>query len=270
VEHSDSRRSSLTQARASDGSLVILGCRVDRVDSEAAVARIEQLLDAAMPAQVVTLGAEMANLAHDDARYRSVINSASLVLPDTIGIVLASRWIGTPLPERVAGIDLIERLCALAAARCLPVYLLGSGRSVARAAGQALMQRHAGLRIVGTEHGYFDDAQSNAICERIRAAGARLVLVGLGFPRQEYWIHDHLAQLGAAVCMGVGGSFDVLSGMTRRAPLTMRRMGLEWLYRLIREPSRLRRQLALPLFAARAAGQALRARVGASRAEVKD
>lgn len=269
MERSNSRRGSLTAARASASSLVVLGCRVDRVDTNAALARIEQFLAAGKPAQVVTLGAEMANLAHDDARYRAVVNAADLVVPDTIGIVLASRWIGVPLPERVAGIDLVERLCAVAVQRDVAVYLLGGASGVAAAAGVALTQRHAGLRIAGADHGYFDDAESGAICERIRASGARLVFVGLGFPRQEYWIHDHLAQLGAAVCVGIGGSFDVLSGRLARAPAAVRRAGLEWLYRLVREPHRLRRQLALPLFAARAAGQALRARVGASRAEVK-
>jgi N-acetylglucosaminyldiphosphoundecaprenol N-acetyl-beta-D-mannosaminyltransferase len=269
VERRDPRRRSLTRAQATAGSIVVLGCRVDRVDSAAAVARIEQLLAAGSAAQVVTLGAEMANLAHDDARYRAAVNAADLIVPDTIGIVLASRWLGAPLPERVAGIDLIERLCALAAQRGLPIYLLGSAPGVAEAASVALTQRHAGLRIAGREHGYFDDAQAAAICDRVRSSGARLVFVGLGFPRQEYWIRDNLPHLGAAVCVGVGGSFDVLSGRLARAPSIIRRLGLEWLYRLVREPRRLRRQLALPLFAARAAGQALRTRVGASSAEVK-
>lgn len=269
MERSDPRRRSLTQAREPAESLVVLGCRVDRVDTAGALARIAQLLDAGSAAQIVTLGAEMANLAHDDARYRAVINAADLVVPDTIGILMAARWLGAPLAERVAGIDLLERLCALAAQRALPVYLLGGAPGVAQAAGEALTRRHAGLRIAGAEPGYFDDAQDAAIGDRITSSGARLVFVGLGFPRQEYWIRDHRASLGAAVCLGVGGSFDVLSGRLARAPLAVRRVGLEWLYRLVREPRRLRRQLALPLFAARAASQALRERVGASRPEVK-
>jgi len=269
MERRDSSRGSLTQAAASASSLTVLGCRVDRVDTDAAIARIDQLLAQGTPAQVVTLGAEMANLAHGDARYRGVLNSAALVVPDTIGIVLASRWIGAPLPERVAGIDLIERLCALAAQQGLPIYLVGSAPSIAAGAALALEQRHAGLKIAGAESGFFRDDASRAICERIRNSGARLVFVGLGFPRQEHWIHDHLSELGPAVCIGVGGSFDVISGRLTRAPLAVRRVGLEWLYRLVREPRRLRRQLALPLFAARAAGEALRVRVGAARAEVK-
>jgi len=244
VERRDSSRGSLTQAAASASSLCILGCRVDRVDAGAAVARIEQQIAQGTPAQVVTLGAEMANLAHDDDRYREVLNSAALVVPDTIGIVLASRWIGTPLPERVAGIDLIERLCALAAQRGLPIFLLGGAPGIASAAGLALEQRHPGLVIAGVESGYFRDEASGPVIERIRNSGARLVLVGLGFPRQEYWIHDHLAELGPAVCIGVGGSFDVISGRLARAPLAVRRVGLEWLYRLLHEPRRLWRRYA--------------------------
>jgi N-acetylglucosaminyldiphosphoundecaprenol N-acetyl-beta-D-mannosaminyltransferase len=239
-------------------SVSILGCRVDRVDTAGAQARIAGYLERGTPAHVVTLGAEMANLAYGDEGYRCVINAADLVVPDTIGIVLASRWLRSPLPERVAGIDLLERVCADAAAQGHAVYLLGGVEGAAAAAGAALAQRHPGLRLAGAEHGYFEDAQNAAVVERIRSAGARLVFVGLGFPRQEFWIRDNLARLGQVVCIGVGGSFDVLSGRLPRAPLAIRRAGLEWLYRLAREPRRFRRQLALPLFAARALRQSLR------------
>jgi N-acetylglucosaminyldiphosphoundecaprenol N-acetyl-beta-D-mannosaminyltransferase len=244
----------------SPDSLHVLGCRVDRVGAQDAVARIIALLDARRPAQVVTLGAEMANLAYGDEHYRDVINAADLVVPDTVGIVMAARWLGKPVPERVAGIDLLERVCAAAARRGDPIYLVGGADGVAAAAAAALAQRHQGLKIAGAEHGYFDEDESGDVCMRIRASGARLVFTGLGFPRQEYWIHDNLAELGGAVCIGVGGSFDVLSGNLPRAPQAVRRAGLEWLYRLVREPRRLRRQLVLPVFAARAMGQALQNR----------
>ncbi len=137
---------------------------------------------------------------------------------------------------------------------------MGGADGVAAAAAAALAQRHQGLKIAGAEHGYFDDDESDDVCLRIRASGARLVFAGLGFPRQEYWIRDNLAEVGGAVCVGVGGSFDVLSGKLARAPQALRSAGLEWLYRLVREPRRLRRQLVLPVFAARAMGQALRSR----------
>ncbi|HME82287.1 MAG TPA: WecB/TagA/CpsF family glycosyltransferase [Candidatus Eremiobacteraceae bacterium] len=249
--------------------LQILGCRVDRVDAAGAAARIADLIEQRKAAHVVTLGAEMANLAYDDASYRDVINAADLVVPDTVGIVAASRLLGAPLPERVAGIDLLERLCADAAVKGRPVYLLGGADGVAADAGRALRQRYPGLRIAGVEHGYFADSDASAIAQRIHSSGARLVLVGLGFPRQERFIHENLEHVGPAVCVGVGGSFDVIAGRLPRAPRLIRAAGLEWLYRLAREPRRFRRQLALPLFAVRALRQSLRARVGASSARVK-
>ena len=250
------RQRALSADRA-DTSLVVLGCRVDRVDSAAAMRRIAEFLAAEKPAHVVTLGAEMANLAYGDARYRDVINAADLVVPDTIGIVLAAKMLGKPVPERVAGIELLEHVCAHAAASQYPVYFLGGEDGVAAAAANALAARHAGLRIAGYDHGYFNPESSREVSERIRASNARVILAGLGFPRQEYWIHDNIARLGPAVCIGVGGSFDVISGRMSRAPLVVRRAGLEWLYRLATEPRRFRRQLALPVFAVRAVGQAV-------------
>jgi N-acetylglucosaminyldiphosphoundecaprenol N-acetyl-beta-D-mannosaminyltransferase len=247
----------------------VLGCRVDRVDAEGAAQRISQLLERNAPAHIITLGAEMANLAYSDHAYRDTINAADLVVPDTVGIVVASRLLRAPVPERVAGIDLLERLCADAAARGYPIYLLGGAEGAATAAGEALAQRYSGLRIAGAEHGYFRDEESAAVCERVRTSGARLVFVGLGFPRQERWIRTHLGELGPAVCIGVGGSFDVISGRLPRAPRAMRQAGLEWLYRLVREPRRFRRQLALPIFAVRALAQSFGTRVGAPHTQVK-
>ncbi|MBV8081529.1 MAG: WecB/TagA/CpsF family glycosyltransferase [Candidatus Eremiobacteraeota bacterium] len=251
------------------GSLYILGCRVDRVDAHEAAARISQLVERKVSAHVVTIGAEMANLAYADREYRDTINAADLVVPDTVGIVIASRLLRAPVPERVAGIDLLERLCADAAARGDSIYLLGGADGAAMAAAGALVQRHDGLRIAGAEHGYFREQESAAVCERIRSSGARLVFVGLGFPRQERWIREHLADLGPAVCIGVGGSFDVISGRLPRAPRALRQAGLEWLYRLVREPRRFRRQLALPIFAVRALVQSFGTRVGTPHTQVK-
>jgi N-acetylglucosaminyldiphosphoundecaprenol N-acetyl-beta-D-mannosaminyltransferase len=249
--------------------LEILGCRVDRVDAAGAAARIADLIEQRRPAHVVTLGAEMANLAYDGASYRDVINAADLVVPDTVGIVAASRLLGSPLHERVAGIDLLERLCADAAVAGHRVYLLGGVDGVAAEAGRVLEQRHPGLKIAGAEHGYFADSDASSIAQRIHSSGARLALIGLGFPRQEFFIHENLAFFGPAVCVGVGGSFDVIAGRLPRAPRLIRAAGLEWLYRLAREPHRFRRQLALPLFAARVLRQSLGLRVGASSARVK-
>jgi len=245
------------ESLATPRTLTVLGCRVDRVDMDQAVGRIEVFVRNGKPAYVVTLGAEMANLAYADAGYRAAINGADLVVADTIGIVIAARLLRKPLRERVAGIDLMTRLCERAATQGYPVFLLGGEHGVSEDAAGELQRRFPGLRVAGTHHGYFNDGESSAVCAIVKNSGARFVFVGLGFPRQEHWIRANLARLGPVVCIGVGGSFDVLSGRLARASAAWRNAGLEWLYRLMREPRRWRRQLALPAFGARALRQAL-------------
>jgi N-acetylglucosaminyldiphosphoundecaprenol N-acetyl-beta-D-mannosaminyltransferase len=234
---------------------------------EGAQRRILELINAHRHAQVVTLGAEMAMLARRDPSYRDLVNAADLVVPDTIGVVYAARLLGCRMPQRVPGIELVERLCAECARLGLPIFLLGGAAGVAEGAAAALQTRYSGLSIAGTQHGYFEDRDSATIASRIASSGARLLLVALGFPRQEFWVRDHASELGALTCIGVGGSLDVISGRTARAPEVARRLGLEWLYRLVREPRRLGRQLALPQFAWLVALQALTQRRGSPSAD---
>jgi N-acetylglucosaminyldiphosphoundecaprenol N-acetyl-beta-D-mannosaminyltransferase len=248
-----------------DGEGRILGSRLDPVDMDEAQRRVSQLLAERRFAHVVTFGSEMAMLARRDPAYRDVVNNADLIVPDTIGVVYAARMLGMPVREQVAGIELIERLCATCATDGVKMFLLGGAPGVAEEAGAALRAKYPALQIVGTQHGYFSDVEEAGVLERIRSCGARLVLVALGFPRQELWSRRHAVALGPVVCIGVGGSLDVLSGRVRRAPQLMRALGLEWLYRLASEPKRLRRQLALPQFALLVAGQALRQRLGRTR-----
>ncbi|MDE2573107.1 MAG: WecB/TagA/CpsF family glycosyltransferase [bacterium] len=229
-------------------SVQILGCRVDGVDLAAALARAAQFVREGGPHRIVTLGTEMIVHARGDARYRAVVNGADLCVPDTIGVVFAARLQGMPLHGRVAGVDLLERLCSQAAGEGWSVYLLGAAPGVAEAAGAALAARHPGLRIAGARDGYFGEHEAQQVAAAIHASGARILLAALGFPKQEYFLARWLAASGAAVGVGVGGSFDVIAGRLPRAPEGFRRLGLEWLYRLLREPSRWRRQLALPLF----------------------
>jgi N-acetylglucosaminyldiphosphoundecaprenol N-acetyl-beta-D-mannosaminyltransferase len=237
-----------------------LGTRVDAVDMAGALARIKALIQKRRFAQVVTFGSEMAMLARRDPAYQSLINRADLVVPDTIGVVCAARMLGCRMRERVPGVELVERLGAACASERIPIFLLGGEPGIAQQAAVALVQRHPGLIVAGTQHGYFAEADSDAVAKRIRDSGARLALVALGFPKQEFWVSHHAAALGELVCIGVGGTFDVISGKLVRAPRLVRSLGLEWLYRLAREPRRLRRQLVLPEFALRVAGQALRER----------
>jgi N-acetylglucosaminyldiphosphoundecaprenol N-acetyl-beta-D-mannosaminyltransferase len=237
----------------------ILGCRVDAIGSDDAVRRIVQLARGEAPSLVVTLGTEMVVRARTDARFRDVVNASALSLCDTVGILFAARLHGAAMHGRVAGIELLDPLCAALAAEGLPVYFLGAKGDTAERAARALAARHPGLAVAGARDGYFGPADDSAVAAEIGRSGARVLFAGLGSPRQETWIADHLRETGCSVGIGVGGSFDVLAGNVQRAPALWRRLNLEWLYRLVREPERWRRQLALPKFV----WLALRERVGA-------
>lgn len=226
----------------------ILGCRLDPIDAGEAAERILQLSREAPGAQVVTLGTEMIVHAQRDARFRAIVNGCALSLCDTVGVLAVARLRGAPLGDRVAGVELIERLCAGAVKQGLPIYLLGSAEGVAADAAAALERAYPGLRVAGVRNGYFRDEETPAIVRAIAESGARLLLVGLGSPRQEFWLAENLAATGCGAGIGVGGSFDVIGGRIERAPAFVRRLKFEWLYRLLREPHRWRRQLALPLF----------------------
>lgn len=199
--------------------------------------------------QVVTLNPEMAMAARRDAALRRAILSADLVLPDGMGIVWALRSRGDGVPERVTGVDLLEAFAVLAAAHGFRIFLLGAAPGVAKAAARRLVKLHPSLLIVGTHAGSPDDIEAPRILSRIRASDADVVFVAFGIPAQDRWIAAHRARLGAAVAIGVGGAFDFIAGRTPRAPRWMRQIGLEWLYRLARQPWRWQRMLALPRFA---------------------
>jgi N-acetylglucosaminyldiphosphoundecaprenol N-acetyl-beta-D-mannosaminyltransferase len=220
------------------------------VNRDEAVAIVAERAHGNAPSIVVTLGVEMTMYAQRDARFRALVNRAALSLCDTIGILLASRLRRGPVRERVTGVDLIEPLVARSAAGDdLRIFFFGGAAGVAERAAAAVARRHPGATIVGTRDGFFAPAQSATIAATIAASHANVLLVGLGSPKQEYWLEEFLGATNCGVGIGVGGSFDVLAGMVSRAPLFWQRTGLEWLYRLIQEPSRWRRQLALPRFA---------------------
>lgn len=201
--------------------------------------------------QVVTLNVEMLYRAQHDPALRSLINQADLVVPDGHGVVWAGRRLGYRIPERVTGIDLIQALAACAGRQEWRVFLLGAAPGVAKAAALNLQRDYPGLRLVGTEHGYFADVEIVTVIRKIRDARPDLLLVALGSPKQEFFSWVHRQELGATVAIGVGGSFDVLSGRLRRAPALFQRLRLEWLYRVFQEPGRWRRLLVLPRFAGR-------------------
>lgn len=232
-------------------SIDILGCRVDALERVAAVDRIVHLANAAQPGSlVVTLGVEMVMAARRDASFRAIVNAAALNVCDTIGLLLASRARKGPLRARVTGVELVADLAQRSALHGdIRLYLLGSRGDVAQRAAAELQRRFPGAIVSGARDGYFHEREAVDVAHAIAASGANVVCVGLGSPKQEYWLARYGIATGCGVGIGVGGSFDVIAGTVQRAPRIVQRFGLEWAYRLIREPRRWRRQLALPRFA---------------------
>ena len=212
---------------------------------------------------VFTVNPEFVMAARSDPGFAETLANADLNLVDGAGLLAAARLCGRQRPQRLSGVDLIPELCRICAAGGHPVYLLGGRSGAAAQAAGNLRRDHPGLTIAGTAEPDDPGERAAEICRAIRESGAQLLLVAFGTPRQEMWIGTHLEQTGARVAVGVGGSFDLISGRIRRAPRLVRRVGMEWLYRLLREPWRWRRQRVLPKFALLALLQALRQRLGA-------
>lgn len=223
----------------------VLGLPVDLIDLPGAVARLARAREGGESVQVVTLNAEMAMEAQGDEELSRAIRRAGLVIPDGAGVVWALRRQGRRV-ARLPGIDLIGQL--FTAHPDLRYFFLGADTSVCEAAAANARARYPGLNVVGTHHGYFAPEDEPAVIRAVRAAAPDVLLVALGVPRQEKWIARHQAALGVPACVGVGGTLDVLAGRVRRAPAVLRRVQLEWLYRLYREPWRWRRMQALPRF----------------------
>lgn len=217
----------------------------------AAVAKVEQYIGEGRPRLIATANAEMVMTAQEDRELAGVLAAADLVVADGAGVVWAARHAGQPVPERVAGYDLAQALLARAADRGWRVYFFGGAPGVADTAAAKATTRHPGLTVVGVRNGFFTPDEEPAIIAAIKAAQPHILLVALGVPKQEKWLARHLAELAVPVAMGVGGTFDVMAGVAKRAPLWMQQSGLEWLYRLYREPYRLIRMLALPRFVLR-------------------
>ena len=229
-------------------TIEILGVQIDNVTAAQALVDIAGFVQAATPHQVVTVNPEFVMLAQRMPAFRSVINQADLRLPDGVGLLWAARRLGTPLQERVTGSDTVPAIAQQAARLGHRLFLLGAAPGVAEKAARRLMHLAPGVQIVGTYAGSPAPAEEAHITQMIRAAAPDILFVAYGAPHQDLWIARNLPRLEVPVAMGVGGTFDFLAGVARRAPLWMQNLGLEWLYRLIHEPWRIRRQLHIPHF----------------------
>jgi N-acetylglucosaminyldiphosphoundecaprenol N-acetyl-beta-D-mannosaminyltransferase len=228
--------------------VTILGIGVDPVSMPEALARIEGFIDAGTPRLVVTADASGIVAAQSDTQWRDIMLSADLVTPDSAGVVWALERVGAPVGERVSGVDLVEHLCRLSARKGYRLYFLGAAPGVAQQAAQMMSTKFPGCVVVGARDGFFGSADEVAIVDEVRAASPDALFVGMGIPAQEKFLSRNLYELGAKVSMGVGGTFDVLSGNVKRAPKLIQRLRLEWLWRLVLNPRKWRKAMTLPKF----------------------
>ena len=222
---------------------------MDAVTFDQVLDCIEEFVADGGPHQIVTVNPEFVMAAQSDVEFRDIINTSALALPDGAGVWWASRRLGHPLSERIPGVDLVERLAALSAKQGYRLFFLGAMPGVAEQAVQMLESRYPGIAVAGAYAGSPRTEDEEAITERVRAACPQILFVAYGAPIQDLWIARNLDRLEVPVCLGVGGSFDYIAGVQSRAPRWLRRLGLEWLHRLITQPWRWRRMLALPRFA---------------------
>lgn len=224
----------------------ILGIPVDMLTLTEAAGKLEQYIRQRVPRLVVTANPEIIMLARHDAGFKEILTNTDMVTADGIGVVVAARILGEPLEERVTGIDLSRELFRVASRQGYRIYLLGARPGVAEQAALNLVRDFPGLQVVGCHDGYF--SEDGPVVADIRARTPDILLVALGMGKQEKWVWRYKDELGVPVSIGVGGSLDVYAGVARRAPGWVQKLGLEWLYRLLRQPSRFGRMLVLPYF----------------------
>lgn len=229
----------------------IRGVNFDNVSLDEAVGIVEGFIEGEGTNVVHTPNSEIVQLCVEQNEYYSLINSADLIIPDGSGVILASKILGKPLAKgKVAGIELAERTLALAAERGYKVFFLGGKPGVAETAAQKMTEKYPALNIVGTNDGYFKKTgeETDAVIEKINNSGAQILFVCLGVPAQEKWMSENREKINVRVMAGLGGSLDVFAGNVKRAPKIFIKLGLEWLYRLLKEPSRIGRMMKLPKF----------------------
>ncbi|MBE3578936.1 MAG: WecB/TagA/CpsF family glycosyltransferase [Caldanaerobacter subterraneus] len=229
--------------------LYIFGVPIHRVTMIEAVEILKGYLKEDRIHIVATPNAEIIMMAQKDEEYKKILNETDLNVPDGSGVVFASKVFNKPLKERVAGFDLMMEFVKWASHKDVSIYLLGAKPEVVEKAQSNLKNLYPSLKIVGFHHGYFNEKEEENIIEDINKRAAQVLFVALGAPKQEKWIYKNKEKLKVKIAMGVGGSFDVIAGKAKRAPEIYRKLGLEWLYRLMQEPWRYKRMSALPKFA---------------------
>jgi len=225
----------------------VLGISFDDITIEQSVSLAYEIIQSDKKSYIVTPNPEIVWNCRKNEELSTAVGSAAIVLPDGIGIIIAARILGTPLRGgRVPGIDFISELFVKMAESGKRVFLYGAKPGIADEAGRKLEQKYPGLCITGTEDGYSNDGKMTV--DKINAAAPDLLLVCLGSPAQELWMQNNVNNLNVRLCAGLGGAIDIFAGNVKRAPVIFRKAGLEWLYRILREPRRIKRAFKLPLF----------------------
>lgn len=235
----------------------ILDVLVDNITMEEAVRKISEFTNVESYHMVFTPNPEIIMLAQINDSFKEALNKADLVVPDGIGVVIASKMLkGAILKERVPGYDLVQNTMKEAVQNDYRYYFLGGKPGIAELAAEKMKVKYPGIQIVGTHHGYFKKEDEKDIIDKINKSGANILLVALGAPKQELWIEEYKQDLQhVRVAIGVGGSFDVMAEAVKRAPVFFQKCGLEWFYRLIKQPSRAKRMLLIPKFIVKVARQ---------------
>ncbi len=236
----------------------VLGIQFDDLTREEAAQAGAALLAEDKFHYVVTPNPEFILASERDSEFRNVLNGADLVLADGIGVVYSAKILGTPLKERVPGVEFADDMLACLNERGGRLYLLGARPGVAEEAGQRIVERYSNIVLCGTQDGYFKDEE--AVLLKVAAARPDLLFVCLGAPKQEKWMARWGRHTGARLAIGLGGALDVFAGQVERAPDSWQKLGLEWAYRLKKEPQRAGRMARLPLVLVKAAGQRLKKR----------
>ncbi len=226
----------------------VIGIDIHNITIDEGAVILRDYLQGTVLKTIYTPNSEILFDAVKDPEYERILNSGDLVIPDGIGVVIASRFYGKPLKERVAGYDLMNRLIEIAWSEEKNIYLFGGKPGVAQEAAEKLRERYVGIKIHGVHDGYFEEDEDAEIINEINLKEIDVLLVALGAPKQEKWIFKNRERLNCNIAMGVGGSIDVLAGTVSRAPHFYQKAGLEWFYRLIKDPRRIGRVMKLPKF----------------------
>ncbi|MBR4749782.1 MAG: WecB/TagA/CpsF family glycosyltransferase [Abditibacteriota bacterium] len=226
----------------------LLDIYVDDVSLDDVLDRVTVWCREKGPHQIVTADAYMVDMASKDEDFRRLMLSADLVTPDSSGVLLASKIAGTPLKNKASGCVIAESLCRISGRENLRIYFLGASEKANSGAVKNMQAKYPDMLVAGRHDGYFDPGDSQSLAEEIRDSGADVVLVALGIPKQEFWIRDFLPSTGASVGIGIGGTFDVLSGNVKRAPVFLQKLYLEWLYRFFQAPKKSYKLGRLPGF----------------------